>query len=756
MGYNRVEKEFDVLPMLQVFRSLKLRSPRRILQLRRPAHRRSRFSTMAILIFLGARLNGVPRAERQASGTEHALPFEVTSNAVEVDVIARNSRGDYVEGLEASDFKLYENDAPQKITLFVPPGRLGSGSTGAPQATLTTTETVVGVRPGAAQDESSETRETQFITVVIDLADLQPSSVPAAIGATAEYLSNTLSPDNYVSVFWIGGSLHLLVPVTRSRDEAVRAVKSLAGKVASGLETRAERDATRQEIESVQGMIARVHNPARVARLQQEAATLKADLGMEDTLQARAVFVALRALAEQYRSLPGRKCVIFFSDDFSPSPEVESELSAVIDAANRSGVSFYVVAGSGLAPPSTTEALARTTPSTALSSSRYKPRGDGGGFDEFDTMRMGPGAGLAYLNQLAEETGGLMVGSGSSLGPTLAEVDRDLHEYYTLVYQPSDTNYNGAFRRVRVEVLRPGCHLRYRQGYWGIPFREETLLTPAAQQLLASAAGGSTKPDSSVVMNAALLFDAEGHPSLPVTIQFPTTDLNFEREGDHYVAGITLVVVARDASGRLVGVCQRFEDVKLTKEGWKDFMRKPTALEAQIRVPRLESLNLQGVIQFSGRNSALVEGGVTTPAVETGPKLTTLLLTNRLSRASGPPDSGDPLRIGDYQMSLPPRAVFSQKDQVTMLIGALDLPFDPVSHAPEFDVLLAILSGTNTVMSDQPDRVQYSGSGATGRALLARQVSLKGLAAGHYVAKAVVTDHLQHSTWIQSTQFEIH
>jgi VWFA-related protein len=742
--------------MPQAVKPGKTRSAGRILQLRLSSRRRVGYPAMAILLLLGVHPDVAPRAESQASRTEHAPPIQVTANAVEVDVIAQNSRGDFVEGLEASDFKLYENDVPQKITLFLPPAHVGSDSTAAPRATSEPAGTVAGVQSDAAQDESGETRETQFITVVIDLADLEPSRLPVVIQATAQCLNSNLSPDDYVSVFWIGGSLHLLVPLTRSRDEAVRAVESLAGKGASGFETRAERDVTRQEIESVQGMIARVRNPARVARLQQEAAALEADLGMEDTLQARAVFVALRALAEQYRGLPGRKCVIFFSDDFSPSPEVQSELSAVIDAANRSGVSFYVAAGSGLAAPRSSEVLAHTTPSAALSSSRYKPRGDGGGFDEFDTIRMGPGAGMAYLNQLAEETGGLMVGNGSGLGATLAEVDRDLREYYTLVYEPSDTNYNGAFRGVRVEVLRPGCRLRYRQGYWGIPFREETMLTPAAQQLLALAAAGSTKPDSSVVMNAALLFDAEGHPSLPVTIQFPTRDLSFEKQGDRYVAGITLVVVARETSGKLVGIHQRFEDVKLTKEEWKDFIRKPTVLEAQIRVPRLESLDLQGVIQFSGRKSAALEGRVTTPAVEAGPKLTTLLLTNRLNRASVPPDSGDPLRIGDYQMSLPPQAVFSPEDQITMLIGALDLPFDPVTHAPEFDVSLAVLSGNNkTVISDRPDHVQYSGSGAAGRALLAKQVSLKGLATGRYVAEAVITDHRQHSTWTQSTQFEI-
>jgi hypothetical protein len=56
-----------------------------------------------------------------------------------------------------------------------------------------------------------------------------------------------------------------------------------------------------------------------------------------------------------------------------------------------------------------------------------------------------------------------------------------------------DTNYNGAFRKVRVEMLRRGCRLRYRQEYWGTPVGEVTMLTRAAQQLLASAAAGSTE-----------------------------------------------------------------------------------------------------------------------------------------------------------------------------------------------------------------------------------------------------------------------
>jgi len=725
----------------------------RILQINHRSRKGSRYPAMAMLFLVAIHLGGAPREETRAPQDDRAASLQTTTTAVEVDVIVQSSRGDYVRGLEASDFKLYENDVRQKITLFVPPGEGGRGS--AQRGTSTSRETAVDVGSGTAQDDQRERREAQFVTIVIDLADTQQSNLAAVIRATADYVKNTLSSEDFVSVFWIGGSLHLLIPVTEDKDEAVRAVESLAGKAASGFETSAERSSTRQEIERVQGTLVRVRNPARVARLQQEAAILEADLAAQDTLQARAVFVALRALAEQYRTLPGRKCVILFSDDFSPAPEIENELSAVIDAANRSDVSFYVIGGAGSAPPSTNETLARVTPTDALSSSRYKPHGDPGGLDEFDRIRMGAGAGASYLTRMAEDTGGLMVGNPSDLLLTLAEVNRDRREYYTLVYQPSDTNYNGAFRKIGVEVLRPRCRLRYRQGYWGIPFREETMLTPAAQQLLASAAAGSTKSDPSVAMNAALLFDSEGHPSLPVTIQFPTKNLSFARQRDHYVAGITLVVAARDAGGKLVGVHQRFANLNLTEEEWKEFLRRPTVLEAHIRVPRLQSLNLQTVIQFSGRKAAVVEDWVTAPAVESGPQLTSLLLTNRVSRVSGPPDSEDPLRIADYQISLPPRPVFSPNDRIMMLIGALDLPFDPVSHAPEFDVSLAVRSGNKIVISGPPDQVQYSGAGGTGRALLAKQVSLKGLGVGSYVAESVVTDRLRHSTSTQTTRFEI-
>ena len=76
--------------------------------------------------------------------------------------------------------------------------------------------------------------------------------------------------------------------------------------------------------------------------------TLRAFLWTQTTIQARAVFIALRAIAQSYADIPGRKNVVVFSEGFLHSPDAKPQMAAVIDAANRANVAFYVVDAAGL------------------------------------------------------------------------------------------------------------------------------------------------------------------------------------------------------------------------------------------------------------------------------------------------------------------------------------------------------------------------------------------------------------------------
>src|SRR5207253_2720932 len=63
---------------------------------------------------------------------------------------------------------------------------------------------------------------------------------------------------------------------------------------------------------------------------------------------ARTMLLAVRSLAKNLRTIPGRKMLILFSGGFPLSVENQSELTATIDACNKSNVAIYAVDARGL------------------------------------------------------------------------------------------------------------------------------------------------------------------------------------------------------------------------------------------------------------------------------------------------------------------------------------------------------------------------------------------------------------------------
>src|SRR5262249_9395101 len=66
---------------------------------------------------------------------------------------------------------------------------------------------------------------------------------------------------------------------------------------------------------------------------------------------ARTRLLAVRSLAKNLRSLPGRKMLVLFSAGFSLSVENHSELTAAIDACNKANVAIYSLDVRGLVSP---------------------------------------------------------------------------------------------------------------------------------------------------------------------------------------------------------------------------------------------------------------------------------------------------------------------------------------------------------------------------------------------------------------------
>jgi VWFA-related protein len=765
----------------------------------------------------GSRAHAQNNKAPASGGAQVTIPpgapvIKVQAPSVVVDVIVTDKKGRSVLGLTAADFALYENNQPQKIVTFVPPVTAATGAPAveakseiapktAPAAPSPPPAAAAPSKPG--EREARDLASVHFITLVLDLGDLQPAHIKRSCDAASKYLQKDVAADDFVAIYWVDQSLHLVLAFTKDKQQALVALDRLSGRASGGRLTTQARIETEQEIQDLNDEIyglnassttgvgstptAPGNGPpaagggggsgggAQAAEVQMEKtelATLMKFLWSQTALQARAVLLALRAIAQAYQSLPGRKNVVVFSEGFLHSPEVEPEIQAVVDAANRANVAFYIIDAGGLL--SEYYDASNTSPPDPSGTREAFRVGNWGQYDQISTglRKFDWSAHLAGvdsrhedLGQVAVATGGLMMKNQNDLLVGLESVDRDLREFYTLVYQPTDTNYDGSFRRIKVEALQPGLHVRNRQGYWAIPAGEDVMMTPAAAQLVGAVENGSLRPAFAPELNAVALFAPDGKFVAPVRVSLPAKLVTLERDGDRYRGGATLVLLARDHTGRPVSVYQRFFSFDLTHKQWDEFRKRNLDISARLSLPELKPVTVEGILQLpSGTVAqghcevlpsipapASNSGSGPAPNLDSGPALTSLLLSNSIVPAQGIADPADPLRGENFQIDLPARARFAPSDKLTLYYGILLR--DPAVQGRRFHVAYTLKSSAGALAPLQAEELTLPPP--QNRLLVLKQFDLNRLAPGRYTMEVSIADASGHGTVSTSAGFII-
>ena len=306
-------------------------------------------------------------------------------------------------------------------------------------------------------------------------------------------------------------------------------------------------------------------------------------------------------MALAYRDLPGRKTVVLFSEGFLHALDGRPEIDAVIDAANRSNVAFYVIDASGITQGGLDSkdpmSVRRRTYDNPLGPDLGEGRGGlvAGGLTGFDLGQTLGSNRRGDLGSIARATGGLLIKDTNDLAPALDRVEEDASEFYTLVYSPSNMNYNGAFRKIKVELAQHGYRLRYRQGYWALPPQRATLMTPTAARLLADLESGERKasfrPDISAVMVPA----TDGRFAMSAAVSMPGRLVRFNKLKDDRLAGVAVLLVARDSEGKLLAVHERYGDMRLKSKEQEEFSARTFNLQDSVSIPGLQAVSMQAL-----------------------------------------------------------------------------------------------------------------------------------------------------------------
>ena len=512
----------------------------------------------------------------------------ISKDEVPFDVVVRDKKGKVIKDLTAADFEVYEDGVKQQISSFkFVSSTLAEDNPPAPATNKDSSSSAnVAVNPKESSGRS-DAAGVSAIALVFDR--LSAESRVRARDAALSYLGESVKKNELVGVFLTDLSVAVLQPFTGD-TQLLKAGIEKVGSHASSLYTsnneqaRAARKTVANALLTKQGMESAPPEPGTEFTAPVAAMMLGNLEWLEQNQrdqQGNATAHGLLHIASALRAIPGRKAVIFFSEGLILPPNVYEAFRAVINEANRSGVSFYAIDVAGLRTDSkTAEARREINSRSELRIAQLGSTSDPNGpmtkdlERNEDLLRLNPDSGLG---QLANETGGFLITDSNDLKNRIQQVGEDLHSYYLLSYSSSNQKYDGRFRKIEVKLKRSGLSVQSRKGYYAI---KGTFASPVLSYEVAplAALDSSPKADSFPFYAGGFSFPDQqriGLASVIVDVPMSAFTIRADQAKKSYDTDFSVVALVKDPAGqvveklsnqyRLSGPLEKSEDAKKSR-----------------------------------------------------------------------------------------------------------------------------------------------------------------------------------------------
>jgi hypothetical protein len=270
---------------------------------------------------------------------------------------------------------------------------------------------------------------------------------------------------------------------------------------------------------------------------------------------------------EYLRYLEGEKHLLFLTTGGLFLPRVENDVS-IAAFANDARVAIDNIHTGGVPPA--------PSPGAVLARGRAVR---GGGFDlppSFDPP--------ATARRVSELTGG-QVSLFSYAEKALDRIDRATRAGYLLGYSPSNTTWNGRYRRVTVKVNRPGVTVHYRHGYYGreelVPYDRQQFVTYSR----VASAGSFDRPISDIRLTLGTPAIAGTDPrEVMIDVTIDLSRVTFTLVDGRHVASLDLAIFCGDRHETVVGESWQKVDLALSDDAYRRLLKTGAVHAARVAV----------------------------------------------------------------------------------------------------------------------------------------------------------------------------
>lgn len=687
----------------------------------------------------------------------------VKSNLVNIDVIVKDKKGKYVADLKPEDFTVVENGVAQKIEFFDGPlTKTDSSSTtaAAPATTITT------ITPPTAGPRN-------YVALVLDSQTTDLTNLKQVREGTIKYIREKITDNDVVALLSVTNGLQMLQPFTQDKNKLIAALenggvnasatgfesKDIAGNITSRQEQLASAPSLPPSAITSPGGGSEAAKAMIAQTVLAQFIKLRTALSLQ---QSRPVLAALAAISEGLRSIPGKKTLVLFSQGFVTPAVLDWQVQSTIDIANRANVAIYIIDSAGLragAPAS--GSLVPSTPMAGVSgivNQEQRIRAVGGE-TVFDNVRQeGQNREYDILYRMSGDTGGRFFKGNNDIGLGLERINEEIHARYTIAYRSTNQNFDGTFRKVKIEVRRPDAQVVSRSGYYAIPPEEIVLLSPADKKLLSGFAAAQSNPELPVYVGVSQFRSREGLYTVPLALELPPSAVKFDRKADKRSMQLEVLGVLKAGDKNLSRLGGNF-DVNLSDSDYQSIVNNNIFYrQDMLLAPGEYTLDVIVRDKLSGKTAAKRQEFVV-PDADAEFAASPVVLSRYVDPAQLPKlGSEEPVDVfvhGRSQIRPSAGRQFQVTDNLIMFLSIYNPANSPDTGKPMVRVTVRLMKDGQPATKFFDYVLTDIQAQPVPHLTLAEYIKLAGLAPGNYVATFEIKDMVTRKAVKQEAPFTI-
>lgn len=483
---------------------------------------------------------------------DHSAAFTLTvqSQLVVETVVAKDKSGQLVKNLTAKDFTVTEDGVPQQIRLFehqtLPEKSTPLPTTRSDEEQITIYKRLSHTRIAPELPGKTQYSGHRLLALYFDMTALPPEDQVRALSAAETFVRTQMTASDLVSVLrYAGGSVDVLQDFTADRNHLLSILQTMI--VGEG-----------------QGSVSSVDDAS--------SADTGTAFGQDDSefnvFNTDRQLSALQTAANMLGQMNEKKSLIYFASGLRLNgTDNQAQLRATIEAAVRSGVSFWPIDARGLVAQAP---LGDATQGSPGNEGVYSGEAAQTNSDNFQQSQ-------DTLYSLAADTGGKALFDNNDLGKGILAAQQAISDYYILGYYTTNPAMNGHYRHVKITLNPPlSAALEYRRGYYGKKEFAKFTADDKERQLEDAMMLGDPITDLTIAMELNYFQLNRAEYYVPMVVKIPGRELALAKRGgaEHTLIDF-LCEVKDESSGDTITNVRDNVNVKLTDETAASLGKRP-------------------------------------------------------------------------------------------------------------------------------------------------------------------------------------